>query len=84
MHLAATEDSAGNVVIYKNGVQVGSGTTAVPNIVSRTLSFIGRSNWTVDGYFDGSIDELSIYNRALRHDQIKAIYDAGSAGKIKP
>ena len=31
--------------------------------------------------FTGSIDELSIYNRALSAPEIQAIYSAGSAGK---
>jgi hypothetical protein len=35
-------------------------------------------------FFAGLIDEVSIYNRALAADEIKAIYDAGSAGKAKP
>lgn len=27
--------------------------------------YIGRSNWGGDGYFDGKIDELVIYNYAM-------------------
>jgi len=34
--------------------------------------------------FNGLIDEVEIFNRALTATEIKAIYDAGSAGKIKP
>jgi hypothetical protein len=30
------------------------------------------------------IDELCLYNRALESDEIRAIYEAGTAGKIKP
>ena len=33
--------------------------------------------------FIGLIDEVRIYNRALSGDEIKAIYDSGSAGEIK-
>ena len=35
-------------------------------------------------HFGGVIDEVEIFNRALSDAEIKAIYDAGSAGKIKP
>lgn len=35
-------------------------------------------------FFDGLIDEVEIFNRALSAAEIRAIYDAGSAGKIKP
>jgi hypothetical protein len=35
-------------------------------------------------FFAGLIDEVSIYKRALTEAEIKAIYDAGSAGKARP
>ncbi len=34
-------------------------------------------------YFGGVIDEVEVFNRALSDAEIKAIYDAGSAGKRK-
>jgi len=34
-------------------------------------------------FFEGAIDELTIYNRALTESEIQAIYNAGSAGKCK-
>ena len=34
--------------------------------------------------FGGIIDEVEVFNRALSAAEIKAIYDAGSAGKVKP
>ena len=35
------------------------------------------------GHFDGLIDEVEIFNRALTSSEIQAIYLAGSAGKCK-
>ena len=35
-------------------------------------------------YFGGVLDEVELFNRALSADEIRAIYEAGSAGKIKP
>jgi hypothetical protein len=32
-------------------------------------------------YFRGMIDEVSIYKRALTHDEVQSIYLAGEAGK---
>lgn len=32
----------------------------------------------------GAMDQVALYNRALTADEIRAIYDAGSAGKVKP
>ena len=39
---------------------------------------------TKANFFSGTIDEVEIFNRALSAGEIRAIYDAGSAGKIKP
>ena len=36
------------------------------------------------GHFNGLIDEVELFNRALSTAEIKAIFDAGSAGKCKP
>jgi hypothetical protein len=72
-HFAATLDSTGNVKLYKNGAQVGSGTVSVPLNVTRTNNFIGRSNWTIDEYFDGALDDLRIYNRALSAAEVLAL-----------
>ena len=35
-------------------------------------------------FFGGVIDEVEIFDRALSEAEIRAIYEAGSAGKIKP
>ncbi len=78
-HLAATADGS-TLKLYTNGVLAGSvsGTLGPQN--SEPLR-IG----TVDSYpaypFVGLIDEVSIFNRALSADEIKAIYQAGGAGK---
>ena len=45
---------------------------------------IGTINGLDDHAFGGLIDEVQIYNRALTAAEIKSIYDAGSAGMIKP
>ena len=34
--------------------------------------------------FGGLIDEVSLYNRALSTNEIQAIYNAGSAGNVRP
>lgn len=34
--------------------------------------------------FDGVLDEVEIFNRAITNAEIQAIYNAGSAGKCKP
>ena len=78
MHLVVSMDNAGSVILYKDGVQIHSGTTSVPAVMDRPSSFIGRSNWSVDGYFDGSIDEVAVWNSALTALEINALYNSGA------
>ncbi len=77
-HFAVTMDASGNVIIYKNGVAVQTGTlTGVPNIVTRTNCYIGRSDFPQDGYFQGKLDDFRIYNRVLTPDAILALASGG-------
>jgi hypothetical protein len=47
---------------------------------------IGRSidNGVPGRFFDGEIDEVDLFNRALDASEIQAIFDANTAGKCKP
>jgi Concanavalin A-like lectin/glucanases superfamily/PA14 domain/Bacterial lectin/Bacterial Ig-like domain len=77
-HFAVTMDGSRNVVIYKNGVAVASGTlTGLPNNVTRTNCFVGRSNWAQDGYFQGRMDDVRVYNRVLSADAVLALASGG-------
>jgi uncharacterized repeat protein (TIGR01451 family) len=89
-HVAATFDVATQEMkIYVNGVEVPStltGSGAVTSIFNSTAPV------RIGAYLDGSgrfnswnglIDEVSLYNRALTASEIQAIYNAGSAGKCK-
>ncbi|HSU53428.1 MAG TPA: LamG-like jellyroll fold domain-containing protein, partial [Candidatus Dormibacteraeota bacterium] len=44
---------------------------------------IGARAETMDDSFFGSIDELAVYSRALRGDEIAAIYNAANSGKCR-
>lgn len=65
IHVAGTLDANGNAKLFVNGVEVVSGTLHMPITMERTNNYIGRSNWSNDGYFDGSMNELIIFNTAL-------------------
>jgi subtilisin-like proprotein convertase family protein len=99
-HLALTyaKDEAQNtglVRIYVNGVSVnlnGAGaevdigavtpkTTAELNIGARCLDLDGPY---FGERFNGILDEISLYNRALSGAEVQAIYNAGSSGKCPP
>ncbi|CAN2208989.1 Concanavalin A-like lectin/glucanases superfamily [Candidatus Nanopelagicaceae bacterium] len=55
-----------------------SAMTAVPRTVTRSNNYIGKSNWSGDGAFDGILGELSIYNRGLSPSEIYANFLAES------
>ena len=70
--------------LYINGVRENSTNVTFPQDYDIRPLFIGSSG---ESYFDrklaGSIDEVSLYNRALTSNEIAALYAAGSAGKCK-
>ena len=83
-YFAATIDDQGEMKVYRNGAFIGNKTGAyVPNILTRTAQYIGRSNFTQDGYFKGAIDELKIYNKALSAEEILLDFE-GTGGTVLP
>ena len=43
----------------------------------------GDTGGNVRDFFDGRIDEVSMFNRALSSAEVKGVFDAGSAGMCK-
>lgn len=72
--LSVTMDQSGNVVLYKNGSQVQTGTVALPATVVRTINYVGRSNWTADAYYQGLMDDIQVFNYAKTADEIAQFY----------
>lgn len=67
-------------IIYKNGVPlVSTNSSALPTNVTRTNTWIGRSNWSGDSYFGGSIDIMRLYNKALSSEEVLQNYNANKS-----
>ena len=80
VHLAGTYDGT-MARLYANGVEVGIA-SPVTNYVSPKIPLaIGTANWIDEGYTLGFADEIAVYNRALSANEVRSIYDAGTAGK---
>lgn len=91
-HLAVTIDFANQTrAMYVNGNplattvsnylnQAITGWTPVGNYNSGRTDSIGARFVNSWHYFDGSLDEVTVFNRALSSNEIAAIYAAGSAG----
>lgn len=87
-HIAAVfNHTTGVREIFVNGVMIGQREDAPFTLAACTTDvMIGAAMQSYGGLycgFPGLIDELDIFDRALSADEIRAIYDGGSAGKCK-
>jgi hypothetical protein len=89
-HAAATVSLSSGSCLYVDGTLVASNLTAITTANYNGWWRIGQNNisgWPSTPssyYFQGAIDEVSIYSRPLTATEIQAIYNAGSAGKCLP
>ncbi|HYE12825.1 MAG TPA: LamG-like jellyroll fold domain-containing protein, partial [Pyrinomonadaceae bacterium] len=91
-HVAATFDPQTQAIrIFVNGQEVASSLVlsgTVTSVFDGTqplyLGAYKNGAGVITGHFDGLMDEVELFNRALTPHEIKAIYDAGAAGKCKP
>jgi hypothetical protein len=69
--------------LYVNGVDVATGLTSTRTFVYPSKNLGGNTlpPWQSYGPYQGLLDEVSIYNRALSAAEVAAIYNAGSGGK---
>jgi hypothetical protein len=73
-HVAVVfDDAAMRIRLYMDGVEVGSNTTTLlpNNLGVTTQNWLGRSQWSGDGYFMGSIDDFRIYSRPLSEGEVR-------------
>ncbi|MFH1725968.1 MAG: LamG domain-containing protein, partial [Elusimicrobiota bacterium] len=81
-HLVVTY--SGSVTkLYVDGANVGSRNSGAINL-QNTFTRIGDYRDGFYGAFDGLIDEVSMYDRALSAAEIQTVHEAGSAGKCRP
>jgi hypothetical protein len=82
-HLAITRDTNRMSRVYLDGALVGSAAGAGPIAYDGT-QFLRLARWGGGGRnWNGQLDEVEIYDRALSEAEIQAIVNAGSAGKCK-
>ncbi|MGC2063788.1 MAG: LamG domain-containing protein, partial [Thermodesulfovibrionales bacterium] len=82
-HVAGTYN--GTVMrLYLDGIEVNSMAVNGPITIAGTPSVvIGRNVPTPSIFFNGLIDEVEIFNRALSDVEIAAIYNAGASGQCR-
>ncbi len=89
-HVVATRNSSGTMKLYLDGELKGIKEAPNANTTNESLFTIGgwanpdiTSAWSTGEIFKGFLDEVSVYNRALSQSEVKAIFNAGSAGKCE-
>lgn len=86
-HLAGTYDSAtGLAKVYVNGTQDGTATLLPGSTLISGPANVQIGARQYPGYrafFNGEIDEVEIFNRALSATEVLSIFTAGSVGKCK-
>ena len=71
IHYAITYSSSNTMLMYLNGIQIGSSTGVTLNNIVRTQNYIGKSNWDGDPLINDAIfDEFKIFNRPLNSSEI--------------
>jgi hypothetical protein len=81
-HVAGTWRPTG-IRIYVNGQLKGTHDYTGPMPSYALHNLVGCSSWPQSA-IQGKVDELRLYSRALSESEIRAIYEAGGTGKVKP
>ena len=85
VHVAVTLDGSTGV-LYINGSAVNTQTvTLTPQDVVGENTWLGRSQYVTDPAFQGEIDEVAVFDRAMNASEIAGIYSTGwnsSSGKV--
>jgi RHS repeat-associated protein len=80
-HVAVTR--AGNVgSLYVNGVLEATRSLGAITDTGQANLVLG-TNLAEGSFLNGGLDEVELFNRALRGDEVQALYRAGSAGKCR-
>jgi N-acetylneuraminic acid mutarotase len=83
-HVAGIIDTAAGVMqIYVNGQLAASQATAGPMVPNGFPLTIGASDAGPNNFFNGLIDEATVYNRGLSAGEVRDIYLNGAAGKFQ-
>jgi len=85
-HVALTFDQGSGLArLYADGVIAASANLGSITPLTALAVNLGyrppRNSYGSGSYFVGAMDEVAFYNRALSDFELRAIYDAGSAGK---
>jgi hypothetical protein len=81
-HLVGMYDATSGTKLYVDGSLVGSTTAAYTLINVPTAMQIGGNPQAAGRAWDGTIDDIAVWNRALTADEVAAIWNGGAGASI--
>ena len=74
-HVAWVLNPIGNWTVYLDGQVILHATgITYPNPIARSSSYLGRSNWGADAYFNGALRDFRMYNRVLSASEVNLLF----------
>jgi hypothetical protein len=73
-HVVATVQNSGMMRLYVNGVEEGTPVSIGTLWTGGDRYYVGSNSGGGAGYFDGKIDDVRLYDKALTGAEIKALY----------
>ena len=81
-HVAVSFDTVNNIIkFYANGDNVKTMTNSWNMVTNDNPLTIGSASGAIKNYFNGTIDEVAIYNRGLTPEEIQQHYQNGLSGR---
>ncbi len=80
-HIVYTRNGS-TMRIYVNGVLSNTSTQAIDNITNAINLHIGRNSASAIQFYNGKMDNLRLYNRALSNAEITDLYNSELSGNI--
>lgn len=74
--VTTVKETNGTIKIYLNGNFIFTQTVATP-LLNNVSGRIGRAVWNSSEYWNGKIDDVAIWNRALSATEVMALYNNG-------
>jgi len=74
-HVVGTYQANSNIKIYVNGTLDGTTSIGIARVHNPGTFCFGASSYWGGRFFNGTIDEVKIYNRALSAEEVKAEYE---------
>lgn len=82
-HVAITYN--GTVLrIFLNGNLIATGNSTGPRLITRTLNYIGRSNWAADAFAQSAFDDFMVWNRVITDSEIRTLASDGLIDSNSP